>query len=83
MGLYFKGRAIQEETVLAHLLGRGVTPQRGINYTCKHVGHRVWIWTNLQTGKEIVTGDKGNGWCVELSKKTTDLISALVQLATK
>lgn len=69
MGLYFKGRPILEETMLSRLLG---IPRRcqilGVTYTCEpfEPTERLWLWVNLETGKAVITGDEGNGWCIPL-----------------
>ena len=76
-GLFFKGKMILDETVLRHLLGKQVQPiaiwekQKFHNYATKHIGDRVWEWTNLSNGRTIFTGDEGNGWCVELANGAT------------
>jgi hypothetical protein len=77
LGLYFSGRIIQEETVLKHLLGKGVQPigkedGANANYNCESLGHRIWVWINLNTGYTIATGDEGNGWVIELAKGTKE-----------
>jgi len=77
MGLFFKGREISDDTVLNHLLGKGVpsiakweknegTPNYDTKNMGDELGERIWMWINLQNGKVIITGDEGNGWAVEL-----------------
>jgi len=64
MGLYFQGRETTDEAVTKQLSTQ--------DYTCKHIGNRIWIWNNPKTGKTIVTGDEGNGYCVKLAEGTTE-----------
>jgi hypothetical protein len=85
MGLYFAGRTIQDETVLKHLLGKGIPPisiwdnKDNGNYNCEIFGNRIWLWTNLKTGYTIATGDEGNGWAIELTKGTREEVLAKIQ----
>jgi len=80
MGLFFKGKKILEETVLKHLLGKGISAiaqwecstckaGRTPNYDTEYIkGTRICLWKNLKTGYIIATGDEGNGWDIELAK---------------
>jgi hypothetical protein len=69
MGLYFEGEEILEEEMLEKLLGIP-EPEQALNvtYTCEPLEHseRLWLWTNIKTGKAVITGDEGNGWCIPL-----------------
>jgi len=84
MGLYFAGRTIQDETVLKHLLGKGIYPisiwqdKDNANYKCENFGYRIFLWTNLKTGYTIATGDEGNGWAIELAKGTREEVLAKI-----
>jgi hypothetical protein len=64
MGLYFQGRETTDEAVVKQL--------STTNHTCKHIGNRIWIWHNPKTGKTIITGDEGNGYCVKLAEGSTE-----------
>ncbi len=35
-------------------------------YTCENIGDRLWLWVNKKTGRAVITGDEGNGWCIPL-----------------
>jgi len=35
-------------------------------YICENIGDRVWLWINKKTGKAVISGDEGNGWCIPL-----------------
>jgi hypothetical protein len=84
MGLYFAGRTIQMETVLKHLLGKGIQPiaiwkdKVNANYNFENLGDRIWLWINLKTGYTIATGDEGNGWGIELAKGTREEVLAKI-----
>jgi hypothetical protein len=64
MGLYFQGRETTDEAVVKQLSAQ--------DYTCKHIGNRVWVWQDTGNGKTIITGDEGNGYCVKLAEGTTE-----------
>lgn len=64
MGLYFQGRETTDEAVVEQLSTK--------DYICKHIGNRIWIWHNPKTGKTIITGDEGNGYCVTLTEGTAE-----------
>jgi len=69
MGLYFKGRSITEHKMLEKYLGIPMESQvRDVTYHVELLEptERLWIWTNLETGKTVITGDEGNGWCIPL-----------------
>ena len=69
MGLYFHGKPIQERFMLYKYLDLPYAMQiPGVTYSCELLDpdNRLWIWTNLSTGKTVITGDEGNGWCVPL-----------------
>lgn len=66
MGLFFKGREILQETVIKHLFD-GEFPYDTSMFEIENLEGRVWVWTNLRTGKVIITGDEGNSWQVELA----------------
>jgi len=69
MGLYFDGEEMLEEEMLENILGIPYEQQKlGITYSCEPLEHseRLWLWVNLKTGKAVITGDEGNGWCVPL-----------------
>jgi hypothetical protein len=64
MGLYFQGRETTDEAMVEQLSTK--------DYICKHIGNRIWIWHNPKTGKTIITGDEGNGYCVTLTEGTAE-----------
>lgn len=69
MGLYFDGEPIMDEEMLFRYLGIPYEQQKlGVTYSCELLEptERLWLWTNLKTGKAVVTGDEGNGWCIPL-----------------
>lgn len=71
MGLYFPGRVVLEDTVLRRLFDRKPYTREDYSVSCIDGGNRLWMWTNLQTARTIITGDEGNGWCVPLIDKPT------------
>lgn len=69
MGLYFPGKAIDEHEMLEKYLGIPFEEQElNVTYSCELLepSERLWLWTNLKTGKTVITGDEGNGWCIPL-----------------
>jgi len=74
MGLYFDGTPILEEEMLEHYLGipreeqvpAWKSPNGTFTVELLEPSERLWIWTNIRTGKTVITGDEGNGWCVPL-----------------
>jgi len=60
VALYFKGRVVSDERIVEQL---GTDDPK-----VEHIGNRVWVWENMKTGKTLITGDEGNGWCVILAK---------------
>ena len=60
MGLYFEGKSVSDERIFKRLLTD--EPK------AMHIGNRIWILQNLKTGKTIIIGDEGNGWCVKLTE---------------
>lgn len=60
MGLYFEGRSVSDERIFRRLLTD--EPE------AMHIGNRIWILQNPKTGKTMITGDEGNGWCVKLTE---------------
>jgi len=73
-GLYFDGEMMLEEEMLERILGisRGkqiptwLSPDGTYSVELLEPTERLWIWTNTRTGKTVITGDEGNGWCVPL-----------------
>ncbi|OYT46570.1 hypothetical protein B6U84_00015 [Candidatus Bathyarchaeota archaeon ex4484_40] len=73
-GLYFDGEMMMEEEMLEKILGipreRQIPTWRSPYGTYSVMplepSERLWIWTNVETGKTVITGDEGNGWCVPL-----------------
>ena len=69
MGLYFDGEPIPEEDMLFQYLGIPYEQQKlDVTYSCELLEptERLWLWVNLKTGKSVITGDEGNGWCIPL-----------------
>jgi len=74
MGLYFEGETILEEEMLEKILGipqsQQIPPWKSKypTYSVEPLepSERLWIWVNLKTGKTVITGDEGNGWCIPL-----------------
>jgi len=70
MGLYFKGKPMTEDAMLVNVLK--INPEELGNsfnerpYTCENIGDRLWLWVNKKTGRAVITGDEGNGWCIPL-----------------
>ena len=70
MGLYFEGEPMTEHAMLVNVLR--IDPEeigKPLNerpYTCENIGDRLWLWVNKKTGKAVITGDEGNGWCIPL-----------------
>jgi hypothetical protein len=60
MGLYFEGRIVSDARILKFLL----TDEPKTS----HIGNQIWVLQNQKTGKTIITGDEGNGWCVKLTE---------------
>jgi hypothetical protein len=60
MGLYFEGRIVSDAKISKLLLTD--------DPTAMHIGNRIWLFQNQKTGKTIITGDEGNGWCVKLTE---------------
>jgi len=72
MGLYFKGKESTEKEMLKKHLDiteeELLLPYKQRPYICKPLepSERLWIWIHKKTGKAVITGDEGNGWCVVL-----------------
>jgi hypothetical protein len=70
MGLYLKGKPMTEDAMLVNILE--IDPEeleKPFNerpYTCENIKDRLWLWINKKTGKAVITGDEGNGWCIPL-----------------
>jgi len=72
MGLYFEGKEMLEEEMLKKHLDiteeELLLPYKQRPYICKVLepSERLWIWIHKKTGKAVITGDEGNGYCVPL-----------------
>jgi len=74
LGLYFDGEPMLEEEMLEKILGipqeeqipTWRSPYGTYSVSPLEPSERLWIWTNVKTGKTVITGDEGNGWCVPL-----------------
>jgi len=70
MGLYFKGKPMTEDAMLVNILeidsGELGKPFDERPYTCENIEDRLWLWVNKKTGKAVIAGDEGNGWCIPL-----------------
>lgn len=73
MGMYFKGRVTSEEQIFKRLTGK---------LRATHIGNRIWVYESQKTGKTIITGDEGNGWCVKLTEAVSKE-EAMVKLSAK
>ena len=70
MGLYFKGKPMTEDAMLVNVLELNPEelekPFNERPYICENIGDRLWLWLNKKTGRAVITGDEGNGWCIPL-----------------
>ena len=74
MGLYFDGEMMLEEEMLERILGipesrqipTWLSPDGTFSVEPLEPSERLWIWTNVKTGRTVITGDEGNGWCIPL-----------------